>query len=74
MKTEKMTPIDLRVILPESKTIQEAYSKGEGAVVSLFIDQAQLFLEYISKMDNFILTLEKRVRFLEDKAEIKNEK
>ena len=66
-----MTQIDLRVILPESKTIQEAYNKGEWAVMGLFIDQAQLFLEYISKMDNFVLNLEKRVGFLEDNAKIK---
>ena len=68
-----MTSINLRVILPESKAIHEAYSKGEGAVMSLFIDQAHLFLEYISKMDNSILNMEKRVGFIEDKGNIRYE-
>ena len=41
--------------------------------MSLFIDQAHLFLEYISKMDNSILNMEKRVGFIEDKGNIRYE-
>ena len=67
-----MTSIDISEILPESKTIKEACAKGEGAVMSLFIDQAQLFLEYISKMDNLFINLEKRVCLLEDKTKAEN--